>query len=309
MVAVSAPVGTSRTPARLGDFVVASEIVLPDLPPAAGAAEPDVRIQFGRTPQELEAARWVGAGLAARPGAALHWLDGVARFLVTEGREILVERTGETSDAALRALLWSTPLAALALQRGLLALHASAVATPQGAVLIAGAAAQGKSTLAAELWRRGGFFLADDVALVRVGPDGVAVLPGVPALRLWPDALRTLALEHETTELRPGVTKRLLVCRERVAAAPVPLRALVFLERLDGTAAGSPARLGGAEALAAILDSVYRPALTRGLGVERQVLAQATTLAKSMRCVRLRAGSGGPERAGLATAVEQEVRS
>lgn len=86
-----------------------------------------------------------------------------------------------------------TPLMALMLLHGGFACSGAAVAGPDGAVLIVGPTATGKSTLAAALLARGLRLLADDAAPLFVGDDGNAiVLPVWPELLLWPDAVRSL---------------------------------------------------------------------------------------------------------------------
>ena len=80
-------------------------------------------------------------GLCFRTAPSLFVLpvDGVARCLVREGREIVVERARD-GDGAVIAFLLGSVLAAWLQQRGVLAVHA-------GAVQFAGHAGQGKSTL------------------------------------------------------------------------------------------------------------------------------------------------------------------
>ena len=74
-----------------------------------------------------------------------------------------------------------------------MALHGSSVATPAGAVIFLGESGLGKSTLAARLGRRGLAVLADDCALLRVGPAGFEVVPAYPGVRLHPDSVRTIS--------------------------------------------------------------------------------------------------------------------
>ena len=113
------------------------------------------------------------------PGLFLLEVDGVARYLVREGREIVVERAGN-DDGAVTAFLLGSVLAACLQQRGILTLHASAMATDDGAVLFAGHSGVGKSTLMAALTERGYAMLSDDVTgIVRNGGDGPRGPPGV----------------------------------------------------------------------------------------------------------------------------------
>ena len=84
---------------------VRSAVALPfhPLPPNHPSA-PDVTVHLGAVPQTLPA----GAGKTtkgpiwqARPGAFLIELEGVARYLATDGRDILVEPLGgDAGDVA-----------------------------------------------------------------------------------------------------------------------------------------------------------------------------------------------------------------
>jgi hypothetical protein len=79
---------------------------------------------------------------------------------------------------------------------GQLVLHASACATPQGAVAFMGMTGAGKSTLAASFGLRGLPVLTDDCLLVEE-QDGVMMsVPSYPGLRLWPESITAL-FEHE----------------------------------------------------------------------------------------------------------------
>ena len=164
-------------------------------PPAA--AEPDVVVRLGAAPAALAGAadgRRAPGGHAeweAAPGAFLISLYGVARYLVTGGREILVEPRGG-SDREIGACLAGTVWAALLLQRGIVPFHASAVEFEAGAVLFLGHSGAGKSSLSGALLERGYAMLADDVAgvvpdsfLRGVGAGAESRIPPADAVDGW----------------------------------------------------------------------------------------------------------------------------
>lgn len=281
------PVSSAHTDPRryrLCDFILESEWSLPELIEAPVAMNADVVVRCGQTPRELLQSRQHGVCFAAQPGALLCWLEGVARFYVGNGREIIVEASPGVAEEAVRSLLFSSPLAGLLLQRGLVPLHASAMATSRGALVFLGAAAAGKSTLAAEFLRRGFGVLSDDIAALRVPDRGVAgVLPVSGCLRLWPAASSAVQEDDGGALLRPGLDKRLLASSDGTPPGEgVPLAGIVCLDRGAGARGRALRRLGGREALAASLDAVYRPAFARGLGLDgvvfRQLSAVATTV-------------------------------
>jgi len=118
----------------------------------------------------------------------------------------------------------------IALLRGYEALHAGAIATPDGAIAITAATGGGKSTLLAELLGRGLALMADDVLVLEArGTEPPLALPAPPLMTV-PDArMPTLG------EAAPPHT----ICAidgERWIAVPVypeplPLKALVLLDR------------------------------------------------------------------------------
>ena len=189
-----------------------SELEFPELI-EAGSAEnsspADVRISTGVVPDALENPTGKGVLYQASANQFLLNMDGVARYLVQNGNEIIVEPAPENLAGGVRVFLLGSCLGALLHQRGMLVLHAGAVYTDRGAVLFTGPSGIGKSTLLGELLRRGYRMMVDDVCAVVVDAAGKPlVLPGYPRTRLWTDAAQKL--EQDITGLertRPGMEK------------------------------------------------------------------------------------------------------
>ena len=194
-------------------------------PVALHASEPpEVVVRLAPVPETLPA----GPGhlvrtrfWQARPGAFLLHVEGVARYLVTGGREVSIEPLGG-GDEDLGALFAGSPLTVLLQQRGVATLHAAAVATGAGAVLLLGTSGIGKSSLAAALVERGFALLADDVSGVVLEAGGRPVaLPAFARLRLWAhtlDRMRWRGRAH--SPVRRGMEKYWIAglrsCRDRL---------------------------------------------------------------------------------------------
>lgn len=152
--------------------------------------------------------------------------------LLSADGELLRYASAAAGEPASWRVLLDSVLFSVALLRGYEALHAGAVATGAGAVAIAAGAGGGKSTLLAELLRRGERLLADDVAVLEVGADGRPLAhPGPP--------LMTVPASIDPPPGDPLAT----VGGERWVAVPtvpepVPLAAVVFLDRRPGAEAG-----------------------------------------------------------------------
>ena len=145
------------------------------------------RIAVGEVPESLENAIASGVLWQAAPGQLLLEIPDRARVLVRRD-EIIVMPLAPDALTGIGPLLRGTPFAAAMFLRGHFACSAAAVAGPDGAVLIIGRAASGKSTLAAALMQRGLRLLADDAASIILAPTGTAMIAPVwPELVHWSD--------------------------------------------------------------------------------------------------------------------------
>jgi hypothetical protein len=85
---------------------------------------------------------------------------------------------------AWKRILLSRVLAHASIGRGREALHASAIDSPLGVVAFAAPSGTGKSTLAAELNRRGWPQFTDDVLILSADHGGLRAFPGTPHITL-----------------------------------------------------------------------------------------------------------------------------
>ena len=115
---------------------VFSEVALPGLVCTITAvARPDVTVRQVAVPHCLDGATQRGPTWEMTPERFLLRIPGIARFLLTQGRDIAFEPEGETSIADMAIFLTGTALGILLHQRGDIALHASAIAVGGKAVL------------------------------------------------------------------------------------------------------------------------------------------------------------------------------
>ena len=264
---------------------IRSEITAPFVAGFAPGA-PDVTIRYGAVPEALPAPgeRW--GPWESAPGVFLLNVDGVARYLVSEGRDIVIEPTGG-SEPAVRAFLLGSVLAACLQQRGILTLHASAIETPAGAVLFAGVSGIGKSSLLAALIERGYAMLADDVTgVVLAAGDRPTALSAFPCVRLWADAVDELGWRGRTREKVRDELDKHLAPVERFRASPLAVRAVFALGlhnrdrfELESCAAGDAFHL--------LLRYTFRKRYLRGLGLQREHFRAVTAMARRVPVARL----------------------
>src|SRR6185437_3943228 len=124
-------------------------------PLAADRSRTDVTICRGLVPQALENSTALGPTWQIAGNRFLLTIPDIARFLLTDGREIAFEPEPGAYDADIPIFLLGTVFGILLHQREEIVLHASAVRVNGRAILFCGASGAGKSTLAAVLAQRG----------------------------------------------------------------------------------------------------------------------------------------------------------
>lgn len=111
---------------------------------------------------------------------------------------------------------------------GCLPLHASAVATADGALAFLAPKGFGKSSIALALVEQGARLVTDDTLAIEIGAAPRA-RPGVHSVRVHDDAMHAVGARSATRETREG---KLLVTDlppERLQRTPTPLRAIYLL--------------------------------------------------------------------------------
>ena len=242
------------------DFCLRSEIPLPELLPAGEVRGRDVvEIRLGTLPEALANAHRVAPALHYADGEVLLTIEGVGRYLVRGGREIVVDPAAGGSERNLRLFLLGSALGLLCYQRDLLPLHANAIVADGGAYAFAGPSGAGKSTLAAHFGRAGYPVLCDDVCVISFSGEVPLAWPGLPRLKLWGDA--AAAFGHDRRDLDQaieGLDKYHVPLAAAAAPAPVPFRRLYLLARAGEGEAEAIIRLRGLEAMEAVMGQAYR---------------------------------------------------
>ena len=178
-------------------------------------------------------------------GYLIDW-PGLARFTVTPGSESVTAVPDTGADHAAVVDAFSRFVVPLAFQAaGGEALHASAVCRRGAAVAFCAASGTGKSTVACGLVLRGFALLTDDGVLVdtTVAPPRVMAASG--ELRLRPESSAHFA--------RPMAAGGTIAVGRLATIADARLAGLVVLDRTPEADRPAMQRLGGGEALAAVL--------------------------------------------------------
>ena len=259
---------------------ILSGLALPELPIRDRVSPPQVRIRTGSVAPELAGRTGRGALFETGRNSFLLRLDGIARYLVTDGDQIVIDPAPKTDPDSVRVFLLGSIFGALLHQRGLLPLHASAIQTARGAVLFAGASGMGKSTLAGAFYRRGYRVVSDEICAL----DGDRMWPAIPWLTLWPDAVEELGLWSDAVrQVRPNIKKFHVPIEPSIDHSPLPVRAIYILSKTNGPDF-AVSRLRGIDKLQTLIDyTFHRQFIDResATGYMRRVTAAAGLIAIS----------------------------
>jgi hypothetical protein len=237
------------------------------------------------------------------PGGAWIWHRAIGLFYISPGERRVDIYPEADADQRVIGLLLAGQIAVFVLhQRGVPTLHASAVVTKHGAAAFLGPRGQGKSTMAASFLRRGATLLTDDVLPLSCRDGSVYGSPGLPLMKLWPEAAEcTLSLTQQLPTMMAGYEKRLLALDGRpfaqfaLAKHAVPVRGLYVLERYDPAVVGDTDvtihRVPGPEGVAALLQHISAGAFLRPDEIGRFLPLYARAVAQASVCV-LRYPSG-----------------
>jgi hypothetical protein len=273
---------------RIGPLLYVSEMLLPELP--AGELEPDeqpVSIRSGTVPRALPGARASSAWYEATPSEFLLRLPSVASYYVRQGEEVLIEPAAGAAELDVRSYLMGSVFAALCHQRGMLPLHASAVAAHGGAIAFLGPSGAGKSSLVAFLALRGHRVLADDICLIDpAAPRHLRVRPVAPWLKLWSSTLEALG-ESSTGMSRVFTDDDKYRYTLKQPMAPAALSTVVLLERAEDGSSPQLERVTPVQALHGLLDNTYQAWLVRALGQTDSYFLRCGVALEGVRVFRL----------------------
>lgn len=195
----------------------------------AQEARSDVDIRTKPSPlQNPEQLSWRGS----REALTFHVAD-IASYVVRNGNEIDVHPEPGAKAWDVSYYLRASAMAGLLAQRGDVPLHASAVDTSQGAVLLISASGGGKSTFAAALRQKGFPILCDEMAILRSARGGVELIPDGPSVQLTGASMRHLGGNPaDIVPFRPHLQRyNLWLPKSGMETPPKrPVRALIFLQ-------------------------------------------------------------------------------
>jgi hypothetical protein len=274
--------------------------------PASTIASEDIRISFGSLPawlHEVSDTQIETSYIAdyksecGEPALRVFRVrDGqYYRFCYADATEFVIDKAGTEVWAAWRepltledtaTYLLGPVLGFVMLLRGVVCLHASAVAIGNEAIALLGPAGSGKSTTAAAFAKCGYRVLAEDVVTLDDRGDHFLVRSGYPCIRLWPAAVKALyGSETHLPKLTPNWDKCFLDLSDNFQQEPLRLAAIYQLgERQHDTRAPFMQALDRSEGLMSLVANTYATKL-----MDKQMRAREfELLARAVKHVPLR---------------------
>ncbi len=267
---------------RIAGFAVGSDIPLPGLIAAAPRGTPEITIRRGAVPETLSGATASGPTWQIAGKEFLIRIPDIARFLLSNGNEIVCEPASEAALADVPIFVLGTVFGILLHQREQIVLHASAVRVNGKAVLFCGQSGAGKSTLAAALAQRGYPVVTDDFCTLTMDASGAPLVhPDGRQLKLWAQAIEQLDLAEQRGERVRAKLEKFYVEPGEVFTEPLALGAVYALREARPPNAPGIERPNVVDAALLLRRNAYRPLLVRRMDQKANYFHAATTIANA----------------------------
>lgn len=239
---------------------ISSEFEIPEF--VGFDAIADVKINLGKTPENLAQIKKRGVKYQATKNEFLIEVDNVGRYYVKNGSEIIVETKDFKTNIETRLFLLGSVFGALFIQRGLLPIHGSAIKTGNTATIFSGASGVGKSSIAAHFSQNGFKVLADDISVIN---QELKVVPGFPKMKIWQDVLDKLNIESEPlSEIRPALQKFHLPIKQNYYNKSLNLARIIIIQSKNSSGFEYE-ELSGIKKFNAVKNNTYRYRFVEGL--------------------------------------------
>lgn len=256
--------------------------------PVAQPANTDLCIRFGEVPLSLENAVKPGINTFTKPGEFLLLINEHLRLQAKYGRDILIDRNGDIEDDEIRVYILASVFGAIAHQKGLLPLHASAIEYQGKAYLFSGLTGSGKSSIAAGFHKKGYQVYAEDLSAILVEEGCEPLLNfGSVRIKLWDDTMTQLGLDTSNCpRIRKNLEKFSFPIQRPAQAPLIPIERLYIITP-EHTSQTQFKELNKKDRFRYSLAHTFRQRLIAGLGVEVAHFKMCEQLSRSISSFEL----------------------
>lgn len=287
---------------------IEAEFPIPELC-TAEAGQVDVKICLGEVPDALSAPLEESLFYQAGVGEFLLRIDGVAAYYICKGRRVIVQPYAKDDFRIIRLFLLGTTMGVVLMQRGVVALHGSAVVVDGRGIILSGYTGAGKSTLAGTLRKQGYALVSDDVSAISRDERGnFWVQPGYPQQKLDETSASMIGIETEGLQRVGDRDKFAVPLGDDFCPHPVPIKAIYVIVP-ENSQEPSVTALAGMDRVTAVMENTYRVELINGMGLRIPHFQLCTALAKHTPVFLLTRPQHGATVERQAEAVLQHCRS
>jgi len=270
---------------------IKSEIEIPELPFFEGDLNNEqvqVKIRWGKIPEFKGDFETNGATFQSSSNKTLIHCDGVAKYLVQNGSEIIIERFKNSDLKDLRVFLLGSSLGALLHQRGIVPLHGSTIKFREKAIIFAGFAGSGKSTIAAQMMLKKYQIMGDDIAPIDLNQESNPIVhPSVLRLKIWSDTFQKIGYQPPPLEsIRKSMNKFFLPLNGFFYDHPLLIDRIYFLNYHDKTKPQIKV-LRGIDKTDALLTNIYRKIFFKGTKLNEKCFNKVSGIANKVKCRQL----------------------
>jgi hypothetical protein len=272
-------------------MLIASEMEVPEMLPFRGASI-DLHIRLGKAPATIPDTPLKVIGSMQMSATHYRLELPICTYYVREGKEIIIDIKPHADDKSLRLFLLANAMAAALHQRQQVALHAGAIVTQQGLIVVAGHSGAGKSTTISALRQKGYAAFADDVVIVSQNGDNIMGTASYPIVKLWEDSFEKLQLgeRNEEKRIREHIPKYINSFHQEFSKESLPIRKIFFIDKQPGNHPASAESLSGVQAFSYLKEGLYQTSQANTPAYAQHLFQLLAVIAESVPLTLIKRG-------------------
>lgn len=292
-------------------FSIASEIELANMQKANGSSDVFIKRGSIKLTDAVETDSEKRQVRIHNDRVGIRW-DQVGSVEIRSGEEIIIDAAPGADEDYFRQIAQNIAMGVVLHQRGVYTLHGSAVDVNGQAAVFLGWKGAGKSTTASALYATGHSLITDDVVAIDDAEGGFSVRPGIPSMKLWPEAVQAALREDPASlpQVFQQTQKRVRTVVDNFAHQAVPLGCVYMLEFADEDDDSiSIIPMSPKEALIELVSQSYALRFLGNKGVSPHHFQQSLRLAKQVPIRRLRRPRALVALPELVSAIEADMNA